>query len=266
MTDNNDQFIIAHLTDLHPDGGVAFAHSVALARDAGANLVSLNATSGTTTRAMPNVAHLLESWGNAPDAVPHTAVSHTCCDDAVDTLIDALRPMHPELIVVGTHQWDGLSRAFLGSVSESIAVQGLAPTLVLPILEPGFVDEDTGRAHLNKLLIPVGDHDEVTAAVDGVTALLTRLEIEDVDLYLLRVGDDFPQDLLATEGPGWRWHTLEKSGALVDNIVSSCEELDCDLVVMASRGQDGILDLFRGTRTQQVMRKASRPLLVIPVH
>ena len=259
-------FVIAHLTDLHPDGGVAFAHGVALARDARAQLVSFNAGDGAQARPMPNTGLLLESWGGAADSVPHTAVAHTCCEDPVDTILDGLRPMEPELIVAGTHQWSGFSRAIHESVSESVAVQGLAPTLVLPIGEPGFVDQDTGEVELDKILIPVGDDQETAAAVNSLTVLLERLGIEDIDLYLLRVGgDEVPESLLTPEGPGWRWHRETRSGKPVDGIVAACEELDCDLVVMASRGQDGFLDIIRGTQTQQVMRKIAAGLLIIPV-
>lgn len=260
------EFVIAHLTDLHPDGGAAFAHGVALARDARAQLVSFNAGDGARDRPMPNAGALLESWGESADSVPHTAVAHTCCEDPVDTILDGLRPMAPELIVAGTHQWSGFGRAVNGSVSESVAVHGLAPTLVLPIGQPGFVGTTTGEVKLNRILIPVGDDEEIAAAVNQMTVLLARLGIEDVDLHLLRVGDgEVPGDLLTPEGPDWRWHRETRPGKPVDGIVDACEEFDCDLVVMASRGQDGFMDMIRGTQTQQVMRKVGAGLLIIPV-
>ena len=265
MTTETKRFLIAHLTDLRPDGGIAFAHSVAIAQASGADLVSLNAGTGGETRPMPDAAAQLKTWTEDAPAFTHKQVLHTCCDDPVDTLLDGLRPMKPDLIIAGTHQWSGLTRAFKGSVTETVASHGIAPTLVVPIGEPGFVNETTGELSLKKVLVPVGDAQEVQAAVAGITDLLTRLDIQDIDLYLLRVDSDIPADLLAQEGPNWRWHTLERSGNLIDSIVDTCEEIGCDLVVMASRGQDGFLDLFRGTHTQQVMRKASRPLLAIPL-
>lgn len=262
----NRDFVIAHLTDLHPDGGVAFAHSVAFARDGQAQLVSFNAGNGATTRPMPNTAALLQDWDDDPASVAHTAVTHTCCDDPVDTLLDGLRPMRPGLVVVGTHQWSGLSRVIHDSVSESVALQGLAPTLILPIGKPGFVDEKTGEMRLDKIVIPVGDDQEVAAAVNELSLLLSQLQLRDLDLYLLRVGEDeVPDALLTPEGPDWRWHRVSRPGKPVEGIVSVCDELDCDLVVMASRGQDGFLDVLRGTRTQQVMRQVSCALLAIPV-
>lgn len=268
MTDQskNDPFVIAHLTDLHPDGGVAFAHAVALARDGGAQLVSFNAGDGAQSRPMPNAAALLASWEDETKSVPHTAVAHTCCSDPVDTILDGLRPMAPQLIVAGTHQWRGFSRAFNESVSEAVAVQGLAPTLVLPIGQPGFVGMKAGEVKLRRILVPVGDDEETATAVNQMTVLLTRLGIEDIDIHLLRVGDDeVPDHLLTPEGPGWRWHRHGRAGKPVDGIVATCRELNCDLVVMASRGQDGFMDLIRGTQTQQVMRKVEAGLLIIPV-
>lgn len=257
-------FLIAHLTDLRPDGGVAFAHSVAIAQVSGAELVSLNAGTGGEQRPMPDGGNQLKAWTDAAPKFTHKVVIHTCCDDPVDTLLDGLRPMKPDLIIAGTHQWTGLTRAFRGSVTETVAAHGVAPTLVLPIGEPGFIDEATGEFRLKKILIPVGDSEEIETAIAAITDLLLRLEIEDIDLYLLRVEGEVPADLLTQEGPNWRWHTLERSGDLIDSIIHTCEEVHCDLVVMASRGKDGFLDLFRGTHTQQVMRKVSRPLLAIP--
>jgi hypothetical protein len=43
-------FTIAHLTDLRPDGGVAFTHAVALATRAAAPLTTLHAATGVPAR------------------------------------------------------------------------------------------------------------------------------------------------------------------------------------------------------------------------
>lgn len=264
MTEKTQERVFAHLTDLHPDGGVAFAHSVALAERAGAHLVSLYASDTPNARAMPNAAALLKRWEREPAAVRHTAMTHSCCDDPVDTLLDGLRPLNADLIVLGTHQWKGFGRLVKSSVSESIATQGLAPTLVLPIGEEGFVTEETGGLTLKRVLIPVGDRQEAEVAVQGAMRFLQQARAEDVEITLLRMGDgDFPLDVLRPEGV--QWNEVRRPGGLVEGILAECEEKNCDLVVMASRGQDGILDVFRGTQTQQVMRKLKKALLVLPV-
>ncbi|MFU8804115.1 MAG: universal stress protein [Bradymonadaceae bacterium] len=259
-------FVIAHATDLHPDGGVAFAHSVALARDTGARLVSLHANPRGEVRPMPDAATLLMTWSSDSPQIEHIKIVHECCDAPIDTLLDALGQIDADLLIVGTHQWTGLGRALHESVAESVAAQVNIPLLVLPIGKKGFIDHE-GRLGLRRILIPAGDFFESTIAVQTLTTLLDRLELSDIDIHLLRVGDDEVLDSVqTTERDGWRWHKEYREGKVVDEIVAACEDLASDLVVMTSRGQDGILDIFRGSQTQRAIRAMSRPILVVPLH
>lgn len=262
-------FIIAHATDLRPDGGTAFTHSVALSRDAHARLVSLHANPATKSvdevRQMPDAESLLATWSTDAPPIEHFKITHQCCDEPVDTLLDALIKIDADLLVVGTQQWTGLGRALHESVAEAVAGQGNMPTLVLPIGKKGFVDHE-GRLDLKRILIPIGDTNESDAALKALTCLLDRLGVTDLDIHLLRIGDDDILDAIQTpRRQGWRWHKERREGKVIDEIINTCEELRCDLVVMASRGQDGFFDIFRGSQTQRVIRAMSRPLLAVPV-
>jgi nucleotide-binding universal stress UspA family protein len=257
-------FVIAHATDLRPEGGVAFAHSVALARDAGARLISLHANPKADGRPMPDAAPLLERWAPDAPAIEHHKITHECCDEPVDTLLDALRRVDADLLVVGTQQWTGLGRALHESVAEAVAGQGKVPTLVLPIGKSGFVDDD-GRLNLKRVLLPIGDQQEAETAFKAITCLFDRLGLSDLDIHLLRVGDDALDTIQPPRRTGIRWHKERRDGNVIDQIMRTCVELRCDLVVMASRGQDGFLDLFRGSQTQRLIRSIDRALLAVPV-
>lgn len=47
-------------------------------------------------------------------------------------------------------------------------------------------------------------------------------------------------------------------------ILAAGAEFDVDLIVMATKGQDSVLDLLRGSTTERVLRGARCPVLAIP--
>lgn len=273
---SDEPLLIAHATDLHPDGGVAFVHSVALACHAGARHVTLHAnTSGREdARALPEPSTLLERWaavsGEAPKMVVHQRMTHECCDDPVDTLLDAMEQLHPGLLVVGTHQHTGFNRVFLGSVAEALARNTHAPTLFLPIGKRGFVDEATGEVHLGKILVPISDVEIAARALSVIGALLDRLKVPETVFFLLHLSDKPSEahlldDLDLPEREGWTWERIEADAPVDEAISAAADTLGVDLIVTATRGQDSILDVLRGSRSEQVIRHAACPVLSVPM-
>jgi len=53
-------------------------------------------------------------------------------------------------------------------------------------------------------------------------------------------------------------------GDPVEWILAVGAEFDVDVIVMATKGQDSLLDMLRGTTTERVLRGARCPLLAIP--
>lgn len=265
-------FVIAHATDLAADGGVAFAHGVALARDAGARLVSLHANpaAGVAARDLPTAAELLKTWhangGAEPVAVDHHRQTHDCCEDPVDTLLDAMRALTPDLLVVGTHRVSAMGRLFKGSVSEALALNSGCPTLFLPIGEKGFVDV-AGRNRIQRVLVPVGDAVAAERAVETITRLATRCRVEHVDFHLLHIGagGEVLERLTLPEGERWTWHRHQAEGPLTQVINRFADELSADVVVMATAGHDSVVDMLKGSHTEQVLRKAHCPVLSVPI-
>lgn len=259
-------FTIFHATDLRPDGGIAFKHSVALARDASAKLVSIHArTPGEERekRGMPDAAQLMREWGDG-GALDFEAREHECCEDPVDTLLDALREVRPDLLVVGTHQSGAVDRLLKGSVSNSLAANAAIPTLFLPIGQSGFVS-DAGELSLRRVLIPIGNDSDFEAAISVAYELAERLGRTEVEFHLIHAGEaGVVETELAPEHEGWTWVRATVEGDLAKAISDYADSHAIDLIVMATRGQDGILDVLRGTRTQQTLQRTHRPLLLVP--
>ena len=147
------------------------------------------------------VNHVL---GAEPVAVDHHRQTHDCCEDPVDTLLDAMRALTPDLLVVGTHRVSAMGRLFKGSVSEALALNSGCPTLFLPIGEKGFVDV-AGRNRIQRVLVPVGDAVAAERAVETITRLATRCRVEHVDFHLLHIGagGEVLERLTLPEGERW---------------------------------------------------------------
>ncbi|QDG53535.1 universal stress protein [Persicimonas caeni] len=268
-------FTIAHATDLDPNGGVAFRHSVALARDTDSVLYSLHANpvSREDGRKMPDANEMLRQWhwngGNGSDAptVEFHKMLHECCDDAVDTLLDAMRRIEPDLLVVGKHQSGGFFEIMHDSVSEALALNTNIPTLFLPLESPGFVDEESGAMKLERILVPVQDEATFLQSFEKVGELLERMGNPACEVVLLHVGDDDVLDSMVVPETDDKttWKMVEGEGDLAEAIFDCVENCTVDLIVMGTRGHDSIGDVFRGSRTQRVVRRSPCPVLSVPL-
>jgi len=130
-----------------------------------------------------------------------------------------------------------------------------------------MVDPANGQLTVRKVLVPVA---EVPDAQNAVT-LAARTAIaahqvhgDTVDLHLMHIGDQMP-DLKLPEREGIRWSQALQQGEVIDRIIRTAQEQQSDLVVMASDGRNGIMDAFRGSHSEQIVRLVPCPLLVVPI-
>lgn len=256
--------VVVHPTDLLPESDVAFTHAVALAAHAGGELIALHANPKGDARA-PKPERLLQQWG-VKEHLRYRFVVHSCCDDPVDTALDALRTTPADLLVVGTHQRHGLERVLKDSFSESLAIETSIPTLFVPIGEPGMVDARSGAITIRRVLIPVGGGLDLSRAVEHAARLAEVSGDPNVEFYVLHIGrDPFPHVDIPQSEPGWQVHEVSRDGDLHTEIVNACRELSIDLVVMATQGHSSVLDFFRGSNTERVIRSVALPVLSVPV-
>jgi nucleotide-binding universal stress UspA family protein len=254
--------LIAHTTDLSGGDEIAFEHALALAAQSGSRLVSVHASVGPAPeRKLPEAAALLARWGVAT-AIEHECITHHCCDDAVDTLLDALRKLAPDLTVSATHARSGIDRV-LGSVAEGVARNLVMPTLLLPLDGKRFVDARTGALRLNSLLVPAGSTEEAQQAI-GAAALLTKLaDLDSIEVILLHVVDGRP--IPEPELPaGFRLRLQAAEGELEGAILDAADLLGVDALVMVTRGHDAMGDVLLGSHTERVLHQCRRPVLWVP--
>jgi nucleotide-binding universal stress UspA family protein len=250
---------IAHATALSPEDQPVFEHALALACAADARLLSVNAQDGPQGE-LPDAAGVLTHWGRPVDCVEHESMLHQCCDDPVDTLLDALRRVAPDLIVAGTHQRAGASRLLSGSQCEALLRNVTQPTLVFPLDARPFVTE-RGVIDLRRIVIPIGDEASARAAIERASWLAEVSKAGELTIELVFVGNDAdaPQ-LQLPRRPGWTVHMNTAKGSIEDAILAASS--DSCVIVMATRGPDSLKDSLFGTNTEHVLRHAKCPVLV----
>ena len=259
-------YLIVQSTDLLPDSAATLEHGVAVALATGGSLVSLHVNQGKADGPYPSVEKVLAKWSKEGTELSHDVVTAATERSAKKGLLRSLHDLVPDLLIVGTRQQqEGAPKAGRQSTAEVAALDAQVPTLVIHLGQENLVQDD-GSLRIRRVLLPVGDGAEARDAIRGLTTLLERLKIDDVDVFLFRVGDDEIFDYLTIpERKGWRFHRERRKGYVADGIADAVKEKEIDLVAMSTRGQDGVIDVFSGTHTQKVIRRVACPVFVVPV-
>ena len=253
----------AHATALSGEEQRIFEHALALAAAADARLVSVHARDGGAEKPPLDAASVLAGWGQSDKQIAHETLQHTCCEDPIDTLLDALRQVAPDLIIAGTHQKSGAARLLAGSQCEALLRNVTEPTLVFPMNARSFLDE-RGQPELRKMVIPIGDEASAEAGLFRAQWLADMLGISELDVELIYVGDaaDAP-NVTHPNRPGWNVTVTTSKGNVVDAVAAAAS--DACLLVMATRGADSLKDSLLGTNTERVLRTGTCPVMITPM-
>lgn len=269
---------VLHATDLSSEGNPAFAHSLKLALAGRGEFFIVHtavhrAQAGAEWKNFPGVRATLAAWKLLPADAPKTAVSEVLGinvrkidipdHEAVHGIQGLVEQNAFDIIVLASEARDGLARWLHTSVAESLARVAAIPTLFLPKDGHGFIDPADGRVTLRNILIPINRRPAPSGAVDIAFDLATLLGADQAVIHLFHVGDTWPQMPIAGES-GPRVKRRSGTGPVVDQIIAAADDVDADLIVMATDGHDGILDILRGSTTEQVLRRAGRALLAVP--
>lgn len=245
------------------DEARALSAAAALAMKSGARLVTVHATAGEEPGFVsPLVGELAQRWGSP---IEHFPMIHSCCDDVTDTVLDALRRIGPSLVVAGTHGRSGWLQLFQSSVAEGIARNVEVPTLMVPLAGRDLVDGRTGVIDLRRILVPAGDPVAARAGLQAAAWLAKMAGASEVEVVMLHVEDGTPVPDAGTPPPGLSVVRRSVPGPLEAAIVSVAREVDACVLVMATRGHDGLRDATLGSHTERVLREVQCPVLSVPI-
>ncbi len=261
---------IVYPTDFSLSNGAAFAHAVRLAIAARSALHILHvdeAGAETEQNRFPAVRELLTQWqmlepGAPPESVEFqlgvNIVKTALASNDVAQAVGAYAERHScDLLVMMTHESNWMRRILNGSLAEATARLAHAPALFLRDGEEGFVDEDTGKIRLTRVLMPIAAEVAPMHAW-GLASNIVRMLEPIAQFHVLHVGETLPTfgNLLP--------HVDLRRGPVVETILEVAEKSHPDLIVMATAGHQGLFDDLRGSTTERVLRDAPCPVLAIP--
>jgi nucleotide-binding universal stress UspA family protein len=269
---------IFHPSDFSDESSIAFVHALKLAVSASGRLTILHtgAKSDSEWAEFPRVRRTLERWGLLPIGSSKDAIFTLGLDvekvtsphsDPVRATLHYLKKYPHDLIVLATHQYDGLDRWMHHAIAEPIARRSGEITLFIPSGVDGFVSLESGALSLRNILIPVDLAPDPQFAVDAAVSLAHALECHYLTFHLLHVGEErhFPE-VIQPRREMWHWRQIAKLGLVEQQIFEAAAECRADLIVMATEGHHGFLDALRGSTTERIVRHAKCPLLAVPTY
>jgi nucleotide-binding universal stress UspA family protein len=272
-------FVIFHPSDFSAASEVAFGHALKIALQSKAKLDIMHVETHLSPEKpywldFPAVRATLIRWGILPEGVRPDAVAKAGLRirkilksgaDPVETMLRHFRRLPPDLIVLATHQREGIERWLHKAVAEPLARRSGAMTLFVPRERRGFVSLRTGSVELQKILIPV-DHDPDPQTALSKALLLTRgLGCITGEFRLIHVGPHRTAPVVdLPDCPGWSYDITVRQGDVVDEILKTDHDWRPNLMVLATRGHLDFLDALRGSTTERVLRGARCPVLAVP--
>lgn len=267
---------VLHPTDFSEASTVAFHHALKVTLLTKSKLTILSvASEGSEWEDFPGVRQTLERWQLLPKGSPRSAVPKLGIDaqklipeykDPVEAVLRFLKVHHVDLIVLATHQQEGRVHWVGKSVAQPVARRAAEMTLFLPDNSEGFVAEADGSVSLHRILIPVAQTPRPQLAVEAAYRLVVGLKCPQGTFTLMHVGQSSTMPgIRRPDVPGWEWKKELRTGDVIQNISDTANEMDADLVVMATDGRSGFLEGLRGSHSERVLRHTGVPLLTVPV-
>jgi nucleotide-binding universal stress UspA family protein len=272
-------FIIFHPSDFSPASEVAFGHALKIALQSKAKLDLMHVEPTLSpgkpySLDFPAVRATLTRWGVLPEGVGREEVAKVglrirkilkSSTDPVETMLRHFRRFPPDLIVLATHQREGLTRWLRQAVAEPLARRSGAMTLFIPHEGRGFVSLDDGTVTLKRILIPIDHVPRPQTALRRALLLARGLNCVAGEFRLLHVGNPAAAPRIGLTGEaGWSYEIAVRQGEVVDQILEEEAHWRPDLMVLTTQGHMDFLDALRGSTTERVLRGAHCPVLAIP--
>jgi nucleotide-binding universal stress UspA family protein len=269
---------IFHPTDFSLASEVAFAHALKLALAAKAELRVVHYVEEDVDvewECFPKVKETLMRWG-VLSSTSSTEDMHRLglrVNGIVAKGGDVFTPIFrhwyqqpADLLVLATHQIDGLNRWLYKPVAEPLARHASRPTLFVPAVSDGWVAVEDGAVTLERILIPLTLTPAPQPAIEKAADLARLLGVENIEGKVFHAGHD--ADMPSVKFPaqeGWKWEKVVSPGHPVDGILELADEFRPNLVVMMTEGHKGLRDMLFGSTTERVLRGVRCPVLAIPV-
>lgn len=265
-------------TDFSKQSKRAFYHalSIAVAQQARLTLLHIGPESRKEVPwdKYPGVRDTLVEWELLPTEAARTDVSDKLGlgvkkmamrdEDAYNGMVDYLRKHPTDLLVMATEARRGLSRLKRSSVAQAVAFSTHSRALLLPSGADNLVDRESGGRSLSKAMFVYDHEPDPRPALTWLNSWLPVLG-KQVEIHMLYIGDeDDAPDIALPRHPQLKWTRVAREGQPLQTVLEYADELNAGLIVMMNQRNRGFLARLHGTLSEQVLRRAKRPMLLMP--
>jgi nucleotide-binding universal stress UspA family protein len=254
------------------DGTSAFAHALALAYASRGEIEIVDLRDHNKDYQPQSVRALLEKWGhlqpNSDRSDVHKIglrVTRIVKKGKAKRVISGRMEKHRhDILVIGTNEHHVLGTLFGHDLAEYLADAFRQTTLYVPTRAKPFVNPETGEISLGNILIPVPDAVFARSAFAFCKTLLAVFPTAKPVIFGLHCGESFPE-LPEAVVKSLGLQTRIASGSVVAAITGAAQEIDADLIIMATAGRNTFPKKLIGSNTEQVLHRALCPVLSVPV-
>lgn len=185
--------------------------------------------------------------------------------NAYSGIDDAINEEEPDLVIMGSKGTSGLEEILIGSNTEKVVRTAKCPVVT--------VKSKVDPVDFKKIVF-ASDFREDDAVL--VSRIITLQKLFNADLYLVIVNT--PSNFETTRESSMRIKTfvnnnkIENAVAEIYNstseeagIVEFAEDIDADLIAMATHGHTGFIHLMTGSIAEDVVNHAKRPVMTFRI-
>lgn len=189
----------------------------------------------------------------------------------VDVILDVVREQKATMIAMATHGATGVGRLLFGSVAEGVLRKSPVPVLTVRPFWSYELAPPVGieRRPVRNVLLAVDGSDLSFQSLPDVAQLADLFEARVVVLQVVEDGEQVGEArrhlqaiVKPIEKAGVETLVLVEQGDAVEQILKAVRFHDVDLIAMTTHGRSGISRAVTGSVTEDVLRKATVPLLV----
>jgi nucleotide-binding universal stress UspA family protein len=238
-------------------------------------------------------AYLDEVAGRAfpAGAVVASHVHEGAPDAVVESIVAHAGELAPDLVVMCTHGRGGLGRLLFGSIAQQVIGRGQTPVLLVPPTPEGgapafacrrvLVPLDGTPAHEVGLPLAAALGRALGAELHLTAVVPTRATLAGEQAAAAQLLPRATSAMLEVQREEAEAHLAEHAGRLGATglaitsevcrgdpaaVIQECAaRVRADLVVLASHGRVGLDAFFAGSVSATVARRATTPLLVVPI-
>ena len=266
-------------TDFSLESERAFFHALAFAITQQARLTLLHTGSESRNSVpwerFPGVRETLAGWGLLPHDAPRAAATEKLNvgiakmamrdHDPRQGITDYLRKHPTDLLVMATEGRTGLARLLNPSVAETVSHQTKSHTLMLPKAGRGFVDPETGKTNLKRVLCALDPKRDPRTALAFLKQWLPVFGGAGMEILVLQTcNPDESTEMILPQTADISWRQEARPGDPVATIVAAAREMEAEMVVVTTRGRLGLIKRMRGSFTDLILRDLRLPLLSVP--